>query len=90
MSIKVRLHPYLRKFAQGQSVVEVSGHTVAECLDDLEAKLPGIKQQLLDEQGKLRSFYDICVNLKSSQTDPLAELVKDGDELLIITIIAGG
>lgn len=90
MSVKVKLHPYLRKFAQGQSVVEVSGHIVAECLDDLEAKSPGIKQQLLDEQGKLRSFYDICVNLKSSQTDPLAELVKDGDELLIITIIAGG
>jgi len=90
MSVKVRLHPYLRKFARGQSEVEVSGHTVAECLDDLEAKFPGIKQQLLDEQGKLRSFYDICVNLRSSQTDPLAEPVKDGDELLIITVIAGG
>ena len=90
MSVKVRLHPYLRKFAKGQSVVEVSGRTVAECLDDLEAKFPGMKQQLLDEQSKLRSFYDICINLRSSQTDPLSEPVKNGDELLIITIIAGG
>ncbi|MBM3166373.1 MAG: MoaD/ThiS family protein [Chloroflexi bacterium] len=90
MSVKVKLHPYLRKFAGGESVVEVSGHTVAECLGDLEAKFPGMKQQLLDEQGKLRSFYDICVNLQSSQTDPLSEPVKDGDELLIITVIAGG
>jgi molybdopterin converting factor small subunit len=49
-----------------------------------------MKQQLLDEQGKLRSFYDICINLRSSQTDPLSEPVKNGDELLIITIIAGG
>ncbi|MBM3150235.1 MAG: MoaD/ThiS family protein [Chloroflexi bacterium] len=90
MSVKVRLHPCLKKFAGGQSVVEVSGHTVAECLDNLEAKFPGMKQQLLDEQGKLHSFYDICVNLRSSQTDPLTEPVKDGDELLIITVIAGG
>jgi MoaD family protein len=90
MSIKVRLHPYLRKFVDSQSVVEVSGHTVEECIDSLDSRYPGIKQQLLNEQGKLRDYYDVCVNLQSSQADPLSEPIHDGDELLIITVIAGG
>jgi len=90
MSVKVKLHPYLRKFANNQSVLQVSGRTVAECLDDFDAKFPGIKRELLNEQGKLHSYYDICVNLRSSHVDPLSEPVHDGDELLVITVIAGG
>lgn len=90
MSVTVKLHPYLSKFTNKQSVVQVSGRTVAECLNNLDAKFPGIKQELLNERGELNNYYDICVNLRSSQADPLSEPVRDGDELLIITVIAGG
>jgi molybdopterin synthase sulfur carrier subunit len=90
MSVTVKLHPYLRKFANNQDVVQVSGRTIAECLDDFDARFPGIKRELLDEQGRLRSYYDICVNLRNSYADPLSAPVYEGDELLIITVIAGG
>ena len=90
MIVTVTLHPYLHKFTNKQSAIQVSGRTGAECLDDLDSKFPGIKRELLDERGKLNRYYDICVNLRSSQADPLSEPVRDGDELLIITVISGG
>ena len=90
MSVKVKLHPYLRKFTNGQAVVEAIGQTVGECIDDLESCFPGIKGRLCDEKGNLLSVYDICVNSHSSYPEALTESVKDGDELTIITLIAGG
>ena len=90
MSVKIRLHPYLRRFTDDQAVVEVAGQTVGECIDDLEIQFSGIKKELCDERGKLLSIYDIYINSDSSYPEELAKLVKDGDELTIVTIIAGG
>ena len=86
----MRLHPYLRKFAGGREVVQVVGRTIGECVDDLEAQFPGIKQRLCDDEGKLLSFYEIYVNSESSYPEELAKPVKDGDELTVVTLIAGG
>lgn len=86
----MRLHPYLRKSAGGREVVQVVGRTIGECVDDLEAQFPGIKQRLCDDEGKLLSFYDIYVNSESSYPEELAKPVKDGDELTVVTLIAGG
>lgn len=86
----MRLHPYLRKSAGGREVVQVVGRTIGECVDDLEAQFPGIKQRLCDDEGKLLSFYDIYVNSESSYPEELAKPVKDGDELTVVTVIAGG
>lgn len=91
MSVKVRLHPYLRRFTNGHETVEAVGRTIGECLNDLETKFPGIKQRLRDEQGELLSFYEVYV--KSSDgfyPEELSSLVKDGDEFMIVPVIAGG
>ncbi len=91
MSVNVRLHPYLRRFTNGHETVEAVGRTIGECLNDLETKFPGIKQRLRDEQGELLSFYEVYV--KSSDgfyPEELSSPVKDGDELMIVPVIAGG
>lgn len=90
MTVKIRLHPYIRKFTHGQQLVEVVGQTVGECIDDLETKFPGIREAICDEQGKLLTFYDIYVNSESSYPEELTKQVKDGDELTIVTVIDGG
>jgi len=91
MSVKVRLHPYLRRFTNGQEVVKAVGRTIGECLDDLETKFPGIKQRLRDEQGELLSFYEVYVNSSDGfSPEELSSPVKDGDELMIAPVIAGG
>ena len=90
MSVTMRIHPFLRQFSGGQKIVEVRGNTVGECLDDLETKFPGIKQQLYDKEGKLADLWDVYVNSTSCYPEELATPVKDGDELTIVALIHGG
>jgi len=91
MSVRVRIPTPLRRFTGGAEEVGVAGDTVAKAIEDLEAKFPGIKERLCDEQGRVRRFVNIYLNgddirFLSSLDTP----VKDGDELAIVPAIAGG
>jgi molybdopterin converting factor small subunit len=90
MSIKVRLHPILQKLVGGQEVVEVTGHTTGECLEDLEGRFPVVKQLIRDKRGQLRRYCEILVNSESTYPKELTTPVKDGDQVDIICFFAGG
>lgn len=91
MSIKVNLPSHFNSFTGRQSVAEVAGKTVGECLADLVKQFPGIETALYDKQGKLLNYIDVYVNRESSYPEELAKTVKDGDELHItLFVIAGG
>ena len=90
MTIKVKIHPYLRSFTGNQKVVEVEGKTVGECIDDLDARFAGIKQRLVNKKGKMESYWEIYINSADFTAKDLSSPVKDGDELAIIAIVAGG
>lgn len=90
MSIKVKLHPILQKLAGGQEVVEVTGHTTGECLQDLESRFPVIKQMIRDKRGQLRRYCEILVNSKSTYPKELTTPVKDGDQIEIVIFVTGG
>ena len=91
MSVTVRIPTPLRKYTGDQADVEIPGKTAGELIDNLEAKHPGIKAQLVDESGQIRRFVNVYVNeedirfLEGSDT-PL----KDGDSVTIVPAIAGG
>lgn len=90
MSVIVNLHPSLQRFTNGQATVKVEGNTVGQCLDGLVKQFPEIKSRLLDKKGKLLNYIDIYVNQESSYPEELAKPVRDGDEIHITLIIAGG
>lgn len=90
MSVRINLHPNLLQFTNDQAIVEVNGSTVGECLDELVKQFPQIKRGLFDKDGKLLNYVDVYVNYESSYPEELAKPVKDGDELHITLIIAGG
>ncbi|MBI3099052.1 MAG: MoaD/ThiS family protein [Planctomycetes bacterium] len=91
MSATVRIPAPLQKMTAMQSEVECAGATVGACIESLEAKYPGIKAKLCDEQGKVRRYLNLYLNdqdirmLQSEETP-----VKSGDHLSIIPAIAGG
>ncbi len=91
MAIQVRIPTPLRKLTQNEELVEVNAPTVGEAISELQARYPGIRERLLDEQGAVRRFVNVYVNeedirfLQNQQT-PL----KDGDQVSIIPAIAGG
>jgi len=91
MSIKVNIPWFFRHLISGIEIAQVKGSTVGECLKDIVGQFPAIKKELFDDKtGKLFAYIDVYVNRESSYPEELAKLVKDGDELHITFIIAGG
>ena len=91
LAVSVRLHVHTVSHLTGdQDVVEVNGSTVGQCLKDLVNKFPEVQKGLFDKDHKLLNYVDVYVNGESAYPEELAKLVKDGDELHIIFMIAGG
>lgn len=92
MSVKVRIPAPLRTFTNGQDVVDVTGSTMAQVLDDLKSKAPGIETRLFKGQsGQLNRFVNIYVNQEDIRfLQNLDTPVKEGDEVSIVAAIAGG
>ena len=93
MAIKIRLHPFLHHFTGGREMVEVEGHNVKECLESLQTQFPGIMESLGKKRGnsfQLFHYVEIYVNGESAYPEELTKLVKDGDEVSIVFMMAGG
>ena len=71
-------------------MVEVTGHTTGECLENLESRFPVIKKQIRDKRGQLRRYCEILVNSKSTYPNELTTPVKDGDQIDIVIFVGGG
>jgi sulfur-carrier protein len=91
MSVEVRVPTVLRKHTGGARVVQAQGNNVAAVLESLEQQYPGLKQEVMNEEGQVRQFVNIYVNdediryLQSLQT-----ALQDGDSLAILPAVAGG
>ena len=90
MSITVRIPPILYRYSGDKQVASVEGSTIGQCLDHLIKQFPGIEEALFDKDGKLKYWLNIYVNRESCYPGELARRVKDGDEIYIMPVIAGG
>ena len=90
MSVKVNIHKTHRVYTDGLEAVEVQGGTVGACLEHLVQQYPGMKEGLFDKKGKLLSVVEVYVNNESAYPGELAKSVKDGDEIHLILMLAGG
>ena len=91
MSVSVRIPTILRTYTGGESEVAADGATLAEVLDDLEAKHTGIRARILDDVGDIRRFVNVYVGNDDVRfLDGLATATPDGTQLSIIPAVAGG
>jgi len=90
MSIKIHIHVTHRRHTNGQKTLEVDGNTVGEALKNFVALYPGMGKELFDKKGKLLHYIEIYLNKVSAYPGELEKPLKDGDELQIITFLAGG
>jgi molybdopterin converting factor small subunit len=90
MSVTVSLHRTHRQFTGGREAVEVHGKTVGDCLNHLAQAYPGIGEALFEKKGKLRNHIEVFLNLKTTYPQELAMPVKDGDEIHVAVMLAGG
>ena len=78
----------LRSYTGNRSRVAAAGATVAELLDDLDRRYPGIRFRMIDEQDDIRSHIKIFVNRE--RVERIDAPVAASDEVIIITAISGG
>ena len=77
------LHSYT-----GAAEVEAAGDTLAELLGDLDARYPGIRFRMIDEQDRFRRHMRCFVN--GTQVFDLARALSADDEVIIIQALSGG
>ncbi len=87
----VRIPPVLRASAGGHKQVEVPGATVGEVLAALVERFPGLRQQLLTEEGELNRFVNVYLNDQDIRyLQERATPVGERDTLIILPAMAGG
>src|SRR3970040_2477492 len=91
MAVKVRVPTPLRKFTQGADEVSAQGNNVKAIVEDLEKSLPGIKERISDETGKVRRFVNVYVNGDDIRfLQNLETSLKEGEIISMVCAIDGG
>ncbi|MEE9593152.1 MAG: MoaD/ThiS family protein [Thermoplasmata archaeon] len=89
--VEVILPRALLEYSQGQDSVQLRGTTLAEVLGGLNAQFPGLRERLVDDQGKVRRFVHVFVNGESVHPlEPEAVTLQPGDQVHILPSVAGG
>ncbi len=91
MPIQTRIPTVFRKYTGGQAVVELEAGTLGQLIDQLEARYPGIRSQLLTDDGQLHRFVNVYVNDEDARyLGKLDAEVREGDTVSLLPSVAGG
>jgi hypothetical protein len=74
----------------GLDRVEVPAGSVRACIDAAEALHPGLRAQILDDDGRVHRFVRLFRNGEQIHGDVLSARVGEGDRLEVLAAIAGG
>ena len=76
MSVRVKLPLLLRKYANGQELLEMAGYSSIECAHNLVVRFPDIRRWLYDKQGELRPQIWFFVDGERIPAAELTNLLK--------------
>ena len=87
----VRIPPVLRAAAGGAKEVEIGGSTVGEVLGQLVDRFPGLRAQILTDDGELNRFVNVYLDGQDIRyLDERATPVAERDTVIILPAMAGG
>lgn len=91
MVVNVRVTIGLRRQTGGLAVVQAVGETVGEVMKDLIRQFPGLREKILDAEGRPTGHVGIyrdgeSVTLLNGMDTP----VRDGGEIMLLPAVAGG
>ncbi len=72
----------------GTARVDAAGATLAELLDDLDRRYPGLRFRVVDEQDALRPHIRFFVN--GEQVFDLGRALRPDDAVQIVQALSGG
>jgi molybdopterin synthase sulfur carrier subunit len=91
VAVEVRIPTVLRRLTDQQSVVETDPGTISDLIDRLDERYPGLREQLLTEDGELRRFVNVYLNDEDVRyLDKLQTRAAEGDTVSLLPSVAGG
>ncbi len=84
----VRIPTPLRSYTDQRATVEAEGSTLAELLQDLDRRHPGIRFRMVDEQGRVRRHMRVFVNGETAED--LGVAISESDEIVVMQALSGG
>lgn len=89
--VKVHLPQVLRRDFSLRGPVEAEGDTLAAALADLNRRVPGLADSILDDQGKVRKNVIVFRNKEAvTHLDPEGVRLQSGDAVHVLPHVAGG
>ncbi|HDL07222.1 MAG TPA: molybdopterin synthase sulfur carrier subunit [Desulfobacteraceae bacterium] len=87
----VRFAGQLRKLVNGNVELNFTASNISECIKNLDAQFPGIKENLCDNNGELLESINVYVNGDNVRyLNGLTTTLKGEDEVDIMSAFAAG
>lgn len=88
----IQIPTIYRGHTRREASVQVSGATIAACLDEADAIFPGFRALVVDGAGAVHKFNKLFVNGELLGREPavLETPVAESDEIEVMAAIAGG
>ena len=86
--MRVSVPSQLRGYTGGASEVGSEGASLGEVLADLDARFPGFRFRVIDEQGRVRRHMILFVG--GERQDDLKAPIPPGADVFIIGALSGG
>ena len=87
----IRIPTPMRRYTNGERLVTVVAATLAAAVDELDRRFPGLRERLVDGDGRLHHFVNVFVDEEDVRLlQGLATPLGDRTEVSIIPAMAGG
>jgi molybdopterin converting factor small subunit len=86
--ITIFIPQQLRNYTSGATTATATGKTVDQALSDLDARFPGIRFRVIDEQGRIREHMRVFVD--GERVREIAVPVSQKSEVHIFGALSGG
>jgi molybdopterin converting factor small subunit len=91
MAVTISIPTVLRAQTDGQANVSVGGATLGEAVDEIVTRYPGLRANLLGDDGGLHKFVNVFVDDEDIRyLDGLDTKLVDGATVAILPAVAGG
>ena len=91
MSLTISLPSVLSRLTDGSRSLSAAGATVGEAVADVTRRFPSLAPRLVDDAGQPYPFVTFYLNDEDIRfSGGFTAPVRDGDELTIVSAVAGG
>jgi hypothetical protein len=88
-AVNVRIPGLLRSYTAGAETIDLPAHaTLDDAVRDLDARFPGLRFRIIDEQGAIRPHIKMFVDGDLARR--LDAPVRGASELMIVGALSGG